>query len=273
MTKTKIYALTTVAFAIAFDSGKAGWKMDGDKIAIDGSGNPIYVREDGGEQAVEGGTISRLNGEAKMHREAKEAAETKLRAFEGLDPVKAKEAITKLGEIDLSKMIERGELDKVKAELSAQYTAQLTEAQTTNSGLQDRINNMTLSTAFAKSEFIKDRLAIPAELFENTFTKNFKVEDGKVVPYDSTGSKVFSKKRMGELADLDEALEIIVEAYPHKDTILRAPDAGGSGNGGNGGNRGGKGRVINRADFAGMTPADQAATAAKARTGEVTITD
>ena len=60
---------------------------------VDANGLPIYVHNDGKEvgfdaaQAV--GKISSLNAEAKTHREAKEAAEKSLKAFEGLDADKA----------------------------------------------------------------------------------------------------------------------------------------------------------------------------------------
>ena len=52
---------------------------------VDANGLPVYVHDDGKEigfdaaQAV--GKISSLNGEAKSHREAKEAAEANLAKF------------------------------------------------------------------------------------------------------------------------------------------------------------------------------------------------
>lgn len=266
------FALLATAAAAAFETGKAGWKMDGDKLALDSNGNPIYIKEDGSEQAVEGNTISRLNAEAKTHREAKEAAEAKLKVFGELDPAKAKEAIEKLGKIDQKALIDAGEVDRVKAEIENQYKGQLTEAQTTVGSLQDRVNQLTLGNAFGQSDFIANRIAVPREMFEATFGRNFKVEDGKIVPYDASGNKIYSKKRMGEVADIDEAFEIMVDGYAHKDTILRAPDKGGSGSGGQGGNRGG-GRVVRRSDFEAMLPVDQATVAQQAAKGEVVIAD
>ncbi len=63
-------------------------KLDeaGHVVVVDGK--PVYVHEDGKEVAFDAlstvATITRLNGEAKTHREGKEAAETKLKAFEGI---------------------------------------------------------------------------------------------------------------------------------------------------------------------------------------------
>jgi hypothetical protein len=85
MIKTRTILLATaaiVAFPLAFEN-KPGWKMDGDKLALDASGNPIFIKADGTETSVAGDTISRLNGEAKTHRERAEAAETKLETFKG----------------------------------------------------------------------------------------------------------------------------------------------------------------------------------------------
>lgn len=265
-------ALRTV-FVRAFDPGKAGWKVDADgKLAVDSSGNPVYLKEDGGEQSVDGGTIGRLNGEAKGHRERAEAAETKLKVFEGVDPAKAKLAIETVAKLDTKKLLDAGEVDRVKAEIAAQYSAQLDEATKTNGTLRSQLDDMTLQTAFGRSDFINERVAVPREMFQATFQKNFKIEDGKLIPYDASGNKIYSTARMGEIATVDEALQIIVNNYPHKDAILKAPGSGGSGNGGGGGNRGG-GRMIKRGDFEALPPVQQAVVAAQMQKGEVQVVD
>lgn len=43
------------------------------------------------------------------------------------------------------------------------------------------------------------------------------------------GNPIYSRKNPGELADFDEALEIIISQYPHKDSILRGSGASGAG--------------------------------------------
>ena len=261
-----------LAFPIAFDN-KPGWKVDADgNLEKDDKGNPIYIANDGKEQSVAGDTISRLNGEAKTHREAKEAAEAKLEKYKDLDPVKAAEAIETLKKIDQKTLIDAGEVEKVREEISKGFTEQLNAIKTENETLKGNLNGMTLETAFAASKFVKEKIGVPAEMFQATFAKNFKVENGKVVPYDQTGNKVYSKKNMGEVASVDEALEIMVEAYPYKDSILKADDQSGSGNEGGGGGRG-SGRTIKLADFNKMTPAQQSETAALAGKGEVNIVD
>lgn len=265
--------LAGIGFPIAFDPGKAGWKMDADgKLAADANGNPIYIDAEGREMVTEAGTIARLNGEAKTHREAKERAEMALQKFKDLDPDAARKAIETVSKIDAKKLIDAGEVDKLKEQIKTEFTGQLTEAQKREAALNDELNGMRRSTAFKGSKFLQERVAVPAEMFEATFGKNFKIEEGKLVPYGSDGNKIYSKKRVGEIADFDEALELIVENYPYKDNILKAPNASGTGSNGNGGNRG-TGRTIKRADFDKMPPVDQAALAGQMQKGEVAIVD
>jgi hypothetical protein len=61
------------------------------------------------------------------------------------------------------------------------------------------------------------------------FGQNFKIENGKIVATDLTGNKIFSRARPGEHADFEEALEILVDQYPHKDQILKGTGSSGSG--------------------------------------------
>lgn len=265
-----MHAALTVIAVRAF--GNPGWKMDGDKIAVDASGNPIYVKDDGSEQAVEAGTVGRLNGEAKTFRERAEAAEAKVRAFGDLDPVKAKEALETVGKIADKKLYESGEVDTLKQQITASMQAQLDEVKKSNGDLTTERDGLIKKTAFQSSEFIRERVAVPRDMFEATFERNLKVENGKVVPYGPDGNPIYSAKRMGEIADVDEALEIMVSRHPNKDAILRAPTGGGTGNQGGGGSQG-KGRVVKRSDFNGMSPMDQATIAGQAAKGEISLVD
>lgn len=261
-----------IARPFAFDN-KNGWKVDAEgNLEKDTSGNPIYIGTDGKEQSVQGDTISRLNGEAKTHREAKEKAENDLAAFKDIDPVKAKKALETIAKIDAKTLIDAGEIDKVKAEISAGFTEQMAEKDKTITDLTNNLNGMTLETSFANSEFMSNSIGIPAEAFKSVFTSNFKIENGQTIPYGPDGNKIYSKKNMGEVASFDEALEILVDQNPNKDAYLKADGNSGSGNQGNGGNRP-TGRRISRSDFDKMSPVQQAETSQQMGKGEVTISD
>ena len=88
-------------------------KIDEQGHAVLQDGKPVYVKDDGAEVAfdVTGtvATIGRLNAEAKQHRERAEAAEGKLKGFEGIDdPAKALEAMKITANLDQKKLVDAG---------------------------------------------------------------------------------------------------------------------------------------------------------------------
>ncbi|MNJ71514.1 hypothetical protein D3C77_680660 [compost metagenome] len=88
------------------------------------------------------------------------------------------------------------------------------------------------------------------------FGNSLKVEEGKVVGYDGNGQKLFSRARPGELASADEAIELLVDAYPHKAHILKSSGANGGG-AHQGNNPGGK-KSMSRTNWNSLAPAEQA---------------
>lgn len=275
--RNMLLACTALPLVAAFENDGPGWKMDGDKIATDANGDPIYIGADGREQTVAHDALARRNAEAKQHRERAEKAEEALNKYKDangklIDPEVAVKAVDTVSKLDAKKLIDAGEVDKVKDDIKRQFEQQLAEKDTALTAAQQRIDAMLVDGVFKGSEFINERVAMPRDFFEAAMRSNFKVEDGKVVAYDRSGNRLMSKKSPGEYADPNEALELLVEQHPQKDTILKAPSGGGTGGGGGGGNRG-TGRVVRRADFDQMAPADKAAAAQAAAKGELTIAD
>lgn len=256
-----------------------GWKMDGDKIAVDGDGNPIFVNSAGQEQSVKGDTISNLNNEAKNHRTGKETAEAALNKYRDasgklIDPEAAFKAIDTVKNIDSKKLIDAGEVDKVRDSIRAEYNAQLSEKDNALKTANETINGMKIASLFDSSEFVRDGIAVPRDMFQATFGNRFKVgEDGKVEAFDASGNRLMSKTNVGEYAKGDEALKLMVEAHPQKDVILKPQQHGGSGNGGNGGQRGQTGRTMKRADFDALDPGAKAQAGAAMAKGEITVVD
>ncbi|GAA0707985.1 hypothetical protein GCM10009105_07150 [Dokdonella soli] len=64
-------------------------KLDEQGHAVLQDGHPVYIHEDGKESPFNAAgtvaTIQARNAEAKQHRERAETAESKLKAFEGID--------------------------------------------------------------------------------------------------------------------------------------------------------------------------------------------
>lgn len=254
-----------------------GWKTDEAGALVLKDGNPVYIDATGAEKVVEAGTITRLNAEAREHRIAKEEALSKLKAFEGIDdPEIARKALDTVKKLDAKKLIDAGEVDKLQDQIKQQFTAQLAEKDGALSSLQAKLDNMLVSDVFKSSEFVRDNLAVPRDMFEATFRSNFKVEEGKVVAYGKDGNRLLSKSRAGEYADADEALRLLVEAHPQKDVIIKANTGNGSGNTGGGGNRAPGAKTISSADFKAMQindPTQAAEIAAKVGKGEMQFKD
>ncbi|HRQ13066.1 MAG TPA: hypothetical protein PK205_07155 [Promineifilum sp.] len=274
MTKLLMFKSALRLCVPVFDPGKAEWLMENGNVVMR-DGNPVLKDATGAERTVGLDTISRLNAENRDFRVRAETAENSLKAFNGLAADKVQDALKALdtvSKLDTKKLIDAGEVDRVRAEIAKGYETQVNEAKAANEQLSGKLNAMIVGNAFANSKFIGDNVAVPRPMFQATFGKNFKVEGDAIVPYDDNGQKIFSKKRMGEIADFDEAVEILVTSSPFKDDILKAPNQRGSGNNGQGGARPGT-KYVKRSDFSAMQPHEQAALAVKAKAGEVVITD
>lgn len=237
-------------------------KLDENGHVVVSDGKPVYVQDDGKEVAFDvvgtAAAITRLNGEAKGHRERAEAAETKLKGFEGItDPALALKALETVKNLDDKKLIDAGEVDKVKTEVSKAYEVKLAEATKRSETLEQQLYSEKVGGSLARSKFISEKLAIPADIVESRFGKHFKVEDGHVVAYDDQNNRLYSPANPSQFASVDEALEIIVDRYPYKDTILKGQMSGGGG-AGNGG-AGGGAKTMKAAEFNALSPKDKAA--------------
>lgn len=239
--------------------GKTYAEVDGDK--------PIYTDDAGKDVAFDApgtvATISRLNGEAKGHREAKEAAEAKLKTFEGVDPAAARDAMDKLSKIDAKKLVEAGDMDAAIAAAIKPYTEKLSAAEQREQEMTTTLHKSLIGNGFGQSKFAAEKLT-PAgvDLLRTMFADRMKVEGGQVVGYDQNGQKLYSKARPGELASFDEVVESLVDSYPHKDHILKGVGGGsGAQHNNGGGSSGGKTKTLE--DFNAMSPKDRAAFMAK----------
>lgn len=264
------------------------FKMNADgTIAMDADKKlPIFINADGAEAPFDADTtvanIGRLNGEAKANRIAKEAAEAALKPFKDAgitDAAAAAAALQTVTNIGSGELTTAAKVQEIKD--AAQRSAQEAVAAATraaaekekalteqNAKLTGDLNNHIIGGSFASSKFISEKLAIPADMAQTFFGSRFKVDSGKLIPMDAQGNPIFSATRHGEHADFDEAIQVMVSGYAHKDQILKGSGASGGGaSGGGGGGRGGK--EIPRSQFFAMTPQAQS----EAMKGGATVTD
>ena len=250
-------------------------KLDADGHVIVQDGKPVYVGDDGKDivfdAAGTASTIERITTESKGYKTRAQEAEGKLKAFEGIDdPKAAKDALAKVANWGDKELVEAGKVEEIK-------TAAITAVEEKYKPIVEKVGTLEaalhaekIGGSFARSKFITDKIAVPADIVQARFGQNFKLEDGNVVAYDASGNKLYSKANPGNPASFDEALELLVDAYPYKDHILKG--TGGSGSGkpaGQGGNGGDGKKQMARADFNKLPPSDQMA---KMREG-YTLTD
>lgn len=247
-------------------------------IVTQGEGDkkqPVFIHPDGREAPFDAdatvASISRLNGEAKAHREAKEAAETKLKAFDGIeDGEAARKALETIKNIDEGKLLTAGKVQEIKdaaARSAQEAVANATRAAEQrerelgeqNSKLTSELHNHIIGGSFAGSKFISEKLAIPADIAQKVFGDRFKVEAGKLVPMDANGNPIFSATRHGEHADFEEALQVLVNQYPNKEMILKG--SGASGGGANPSKDAGGKKTMTRAQFEALGPTERIAAA------------
>lgn len=203
---------------------------------LDATTAALYIEKDGKYRLdVEGGfkTHEEINGlttALNKERDARSKLEKQLKKFDGIeDPAEALKAIETLKNLDQKKLIDAGEVEKVKAEVTKAMQSKIDELQNTLQQKDSILTKELIGGRFARSKFISEKMAIPHDLVEARFGQNFKIEEGKVVAYDQHGNKVYSQDRPGELAEFDEALNILVSQYPYKDSILKGSDTSGSG--------------------------------------------
>ena len=218
-------------------------KLDENGHVVVSDGKPVYVHDDGKEIPFDAPAamqkISGLNAEAKQHREAKEAAEAKLKAFDGIEDASAAlKALETVKNLDDKKLIDAGEAEKVKAETVKLYEEKLANADAEK--IRSQFHAELVGGSFARSKVIAEKLAIPADVAQAFFGRHFSVsEDGKIVAKDANGNEIFSRVTPGAKAGFDEALESLIDAYPNKDSILKGSGASGSGAAAGGGTVGG----------------------------------
>jgi hypothetical protein len=238
------------------------------KPVFGANGLPVYVNDDGsdyGEFDAKStlATIKTRNAEAKAHREAKEAAEQRLQSFGDLDPEAARKAIEITSNLDAKKLVDAGHVEKLKADINSAWETRFKEVETKANTLQEQLTQRTLGAAFAGSKFISDRTTVPHDFMQAAFAKHFKVEGDRLIAVDSEGHTVTSKRNPGKEADFDEALEILAEAHPRKDSFLRSAQAGGNGTAADGGNGSAGNTRYDASKLGGTREERQAALAAK----------
>lgn len=236
-------------------------KLDADGKPVFQDGKPVYVADDGKEIAVDVGNLfkstqARAEQNQRVETENKTLKE-QLKAFEGItDAQSALKALEVVKNLDAKKLVDAGEVEKVKAEAIKAIEEKYAPISQKAKDLEAQLYSERVGGSFARSKLITDKFAIPPDLVQARFGQHFKIEDGKMVASDANGNKLYSPSRPGELADFDEALGLLVDQYPYKDSILKGTGASGGGASG-GGSGGGGTKTMSRKQFDTLSPVEQ----------------
>jgi len=241
-------------------------KLDETGNAVIVEGKPIYVYDDGKEIPFDAESaikkISNLTEEKSRHYAKYEEAAKKLERFGDMDPEAIQEKMKVWSEIDLDEareaiatvanlkdgdLVRAGQVEQLKAEMKKAYVEKereihqswerkATELNSTIEKKNKTIHELMVTSRFASSPTILKKTILPPDIAATYFERNFRVEGDesnvRVVGYTNNGERIFSKERPGELADFEEAINVIIDSYPMKDQILRG-SPGGSGSAGN----------------------------------------
>jgi len=239
-------------------------------------GLPVYVKDDGSQFVPNINDMYTKITEAKSNektlKDKIQGFETKIKAFDGVDPEKARDALDKISKIDQSKLIESGQVEQLKKEINSQWQVKHDEAQSQAGKATETLNNYVVSNAFNRSKYIQDNVNIPVDMLQSAFAQNFKVEDGKVRAY-RNGNLITSSdvNKIGDPADFEEAIKSLVDGYEHRDRILKTTVASGSGINPSGGGAGGN--KISKADFGKLDPMKQREQALLISQGKMSLSD
>lgn len=219
-------------------------KVDAQGQAVLQDGKPVYIKDDGSEIAMDvpemHKSIAARNAEAKANRERAEKAESLLKNFEGIDDAEAaRKAMQTIKNIDAKKLIDAGEVDKVRETVKKELQAAIDAEKKRADDAEGKNTELLIGGSFQGSKFVQDKLSIPADFVRSQFGSAFKVENGAVVGY-VNGNRIPKGSNPGEAADFDEALAYLVSQHPQKDRILKADNKGGSGAPNNTGGGGGQ---------------------------------
>lgn len=227
-------------------------KRDANGKIVELNDMPVYVHDDETEAPFDApgavAAIKTRNGEAKTQREAREAAEAKLKLFDGIDPEAARKALATVKNLDDKKLVDAGQVEQIKAEINKVWEGKFGESEKGRAELQQQLHAAVVGGAFARSKFLAEKTVLPPDIAEAYFGRNVKLEGGQLRITGADGNPVYSRTKAGEPAEFDEAMEILVTSHPRRDSILRGTNGSGSGAPPGGGGGGGA-KSINRATF------------------------
>jgi uncharacterized protein YdaT len=189
--------------------------------------------------------IPALQKEAKDRRLELNKVKQQLEKYEslGVDDLdsfpewkdKASKALELIKNLDDKKLIEADEVEKLKnkvreestlefSKIKKQYEQALKEKEEALGATSTQIRELLVDNQFHSSKYIPDVLTLTPRMAKKVFGDNFKVEtvNNQTMAVGYIGNEpIMSKSNIGEYASFDEALKIMIDADPDKDSYTK----------------------------------------------------
>ena len=202
--------------------------------------------------------IGELGIQNKKDRDNYRGIKEKFKPFESIDNLpewkeNADKALVTVENFNDKDWMKADKVDKLKADMKDSYEGKLTAKDTLLTdtlkthagemvGKDTHIRTLMVTNKFSSSpHFVgeKKKTILPPDIGESYFGKHYKVEETEegsleLKAYHANGDPIISKINPGEPADFEEAMGMIIDAYPNKDNILAASGPGSGGKGGEG---------------------------------------
>lgn len=244
---------------------------DKGNVVIDADGKIVFIDtdDDNKEYPLDGGAmyvkILDLGQKNKTQREKRKEAEDTLKLFSAVEGINMEDptewitsatgSIKTVKNLDDKQLVDAGKVEEVKQEMRDAYESQLSAKDEAINGIKaqnevtvnakdGQIRKLMVSNRFNTSKYFngeKSITTLPPDAAEALFGKNFQVVEEannelSLKAFAADGkTELLSKINPGEPADFNEAVSLIIDKYPNRDSILRAIDGGSGGQGGQGG--------------------------------------
>lgn len=246
--------LTKAEFEKLAEPLKEHYKASGDDYILDAEG-------------VE--DVSGLKSALQKTKEARDALKLQLEAeaekFKDIDPVRAREALKTLHELDEKKLVDKGEYDRLLKKRSDEFDVREAESQQKMADLNKRLDTYELinpvrDAALKAGVLPKSLDLVLADMRVNSRVKLNDKRQVVVLDKDGDPTDISLEKYFGEVYKID------------RENLYAGTGAGGSG-AQSGTNGSGTGKTVTREQFKAMTPAEQVAVSKQATKGELALVD
>ncbi len=160
----------------------------------------------------------------------------------------AKKAIETASNLDAGNLKTAADVERIKRDAVEAHEAQvktikddyeqaLTDQKSQVDNLDSQLRELLIRNQFGNSKFVREKMTYPSDKVMKIFSDNFKIEEhnGKKLPVAyytggmKDGEKVTSKELFGEIAEFEEAIELLVNYDTDRDHMLKGVQAAGTG--------------------------------------------